>query len=358
MIYDLGVLADELSRTGLGEFVCSFNPQTPRQANWRNNIGCAPEGLQPLIRLFLLGEAVNVQDLPERIQATLDELEMLNIIDRYDQNLVSMNHGLITLPLLGRWLICQPPNPNPSFYLGDDSIAFLARILPRVSGTCLDLCAGPGTLGIFSAGVASRVVMVELDQAAAELAAINVRLNRLSDRVEVHQGDLFEPVKGLHFDTIIANPPLLAYPESLPDPYIGHGGADGLRVTRRILAGLRSALSETGTAHIIGSHLGTISTKPLVEALESIARPFGLTLNVSVLARQELKAGIPYFEALIATLMIASGQTENTVRRAFSDLLKAQNASHVSTMFIHASLGPGQVNILDFSHLGSGIWFK
>ena len=79
-------------------------------------------------------------------------------------------------------------------------------------GTILDLGCGYGVIGITLAKVFPKikVIMVDINPVAVKLAQMNIRHNGVEDRVEVYQGDLYEPVRGIKFDAIITNPPLAA----------------------------------------------------------------------------------------------------------------------------------------------------
>lgn len=79
-------------------------------------------------------------------------------------------------------------------------------------GTVLDLGCGYGAIGITLAKAYPRlrVVMVDVNPRAVELAKLNARHNRVEDRVTVLHGNLYEPVEGRVFDAILSNPPLAA----------------------------------------------------------------------------------------------------------------------------------------------------
>ena len=110
----------------------------------------------------------------------------------------------------------------------------------------LDLCTGSGCLAILAAGIFPNATIdaVELSADALEVAKINVAEHGMGDRVVLHQGDLFAPLRQKKFDLIITNPPYVAEAEvaAFPkeyahEPVMAHaGGKDGLDITRRILA--------------------------------------------------------------------------------------------------------------------------
>lgn len=75
----------------------------------------------------------------------------------------------------------------------------------------LDLGCGYGPIGLVAAHLApqGRVVLVDVNERAVELAAENLR--RLGYRhVEVYRGDGIEPVRDRRFDVVVMNPPVRA----------------------------------------------------------------------------------------------------------------------------------------------------
>lgn len=117
---------------------------------------------------------------------------------------------------------------------------------PRV----LDLCTGSGCIAcaIGKHLKTSQVLAVDISPAAVDVARKNVERLGLSERIQVEQGDLYEPlsrvVDARPFDLIVANPPYIATADvakldrSVKDfEPLGalDGGADGLTLHRRIL---------------------------------------------------------------------------------------------------------------------------
>ena len=84
-------------------------------------------------------------------------------------------------------------------------------VIPE-EGTILDMGCGYGVIGITLAKAYPklRVVMVDVNPKAVELAKLNAKHNGVDDRVEVLLGNLYEPVKFRRFNVIISNPPLAA----------------------------------------------------------------------------------------------------------------------------------------------------
>ena len=120
----------------------------------------------------------------------------------------------------------------------------------------LDLCTGSGCLAIIAAGIFrdAEIDAADLSADALEVARINVDEHDLADRVNLLEGDLFVAVEGQTYDLIISNPPYVAGgevrafpPEYVHEPVMAHlGGADGLDLVRRILAGAADHLNPGG----------------------------------------------------------------------------------------------------------------
>ena len=109
----------------------------------------------------------------------------------------------------------------------------------------LDLCTGSGCLAILASRnfPNARIDAVDISRDALEVAARNVSDYGLKERVTLHRGDLFAPLKGKRYDLIISNPPyvdaegMAALPrECRAEPKLAFdGGPDGLDIVRRIL---------------------------------------------------------------------------------------------------------------------------
>jgi tRNA1(Val) A37 N6-methylase TrmN6 len=117
--------------------------------------------------------------------------------------------------------------------VGHDAILLAAATGGRAGEQAIDLGAGVGAAGLaLVARVPGlRVRLVEIDAALCELAALNARLNKLSDRVDVLNADV-EAVAGLTADRVLMNPPFhdATRANLSPDPRkrLAHAAAPGL----------------------------------------------------------------------------------------------------------------------------------
>jgi precorrin-6B methylase 2 len=119
------------------------------------------------------------------------------------------------------------------------------RLMPREScDHLLDLCTGTGIAGLVAASqFARRVTLVDVAERSVRFGEFNVALNDLSN-VRVLHGDVYAPVAGERFETIVAHPP---YVPALETEFVFRdGGEDGESVTRQILAGASEHLEAGG----------------------------------------------------------------------------------------------------------------
>lgn len=121
-------------------------------------------------------------------------------------------------------------------------------------GTCLDLGCGIGPLTAFAALEGSpRVVGVELQQDAAQLARQNMEALGLSDRVEIHCGHLYNPVAEQQFHVIINDVAGVAAPVAALSPWypdtVKLAGDDGTNLTIEVIQNAKSHLLPGGVLY-------------------------------------------------------------------------------------------------------------
>jgi SAM-dependent methyltransferase len=176
--------------------------------------------------------------------------------------------------------------------------AFLARNLPAPvpSGApdsmrprALDMGTGCGIAAIFAARLGYQVVGVDLNPEAVRCARINVLLNDLEARVEIHAGDLFAPVAGQCFDLVAFNPPFF---RGLPNDRLDQAWR-APDVIERFAAGLGQVLRPGGEARIVLSTDG--EWRAMLDALAS----FGLVVRPA--------AGKDYGNEVLTVYAVTSG---------------------------------------------------
>jgi ribosomal protein L3 glutamine methyltransferase len=120
----------------------------------------------------------------------------------------------------------------------------------------LDLCTGSGCLAILAAlrFPGATVDAVDISKDALDVARINVAEHGLEARVKLLRGDLYGPLGDARYDLILTNPPYVDAagmaalpPECLHEPRLAlAGGADGLKIVRRIIDQAPQHLTKTG----------------------------------------------------------------------------------------------------------------
>lgn len=119
----------------------------------------------------------------------------------------------------------------------------------------LDLCTGSGCIGIGAASVfgEASVDLSDISPEALDVAASNIELHDLADRVRTVQSDVFDGIDG-RYDVILSNPPyvdaedLADMPEEYHhEPALGlAAGPDGLDIAHRILNSAADHLNPGG----------------------------------------------------------------------------------------------------------------
>ncbi|MCC7204923.1 MAG: methyltransferase [Phycisphaeraceae bacterium] len=156
---------------------------------------------------------------------------------------------------------------NLTLRVGDDAfrptqttqrLAEMAEIPP--GSTVLDLGCGVGPIAIIAAlRGAKKVYAVDVVPQAVAYARENVERAGVADRVTVHCGDLFEPVKSERFDVIVNDVSGIAdkvarlspwYPTPVPT-----GGEDGTDVVTRMLSQAPDHLTPGGVLYFATSSL-------------------------------------------------------------------------------------------------------
>lgn len=119
-----------------------------------------------------------------------------------------------------------------------------------------DICTGSGCLAILAAYLFPNAAVdaVDISADALAIATKNVAGHDMTDRVRLHQGDVFAPLGGNKYDLIITNPPYVdaVSMAKLPDEYRHEpslalaAGADGMDIVKRILADAKAHLTKNG----------------------------------------------------------------------------------------------------------------
>ncbi len=347
-----------LTRLGYAAFYNSMYPLADNPAAWLRLREKALPELQPVIDLLLLGRAVPLRELDPQLVQILKRLVPCGLFAFAPEGCIRSG-GVALHPVLGLWLFRELPNPRISLYFGQDSVALLTRQMPRMGGTCLDLCSGPGVQALYAAKNGEQVTSAEINPQAAWLAKINAAMNGLEDRMDIRTGDLYAALpQDAKFDRILANPPLLPVPEDLPYVLVGHGGEDGLKITWRILEGLPQHLTEQGFAQIIGTGLSEGSRICFHAPMQALAGRLGLDVTVTVVNRIPMERKDPFFRSMVETIRMGYGLPEGEIADRLERCFRSQKATHYICFDLLVTHGTGQVHIQDLSTSGNArLWY-
>lgn len=192
--------------------------------------------------------------------------------------------GLRLRVLPGASLLAGDGGPRRYVHLGHDTlrvIEAIARLPPGRRG--LELCAGGAGPAIALARHHAEVVAVEICRPVARVAEVNVALAGLGERVEVRGGDLWAPVAGERFDTIVANPPFSPDPGDPHDDPAAVAGPDGLDVARAIWSRADAHLTAQGRLVVLLGMLGDAAAPRVLGELEGLAAAKGWRVEVLAL---------------------------------------------------------------------------
>lgn len=352
-------LVDVLITHGYSEFLNSSPPFGAEPQRWRLKKPYAGQPLQSLLDLFLLSKATEISSLPVELAELIPDLSKCGLLEQ-DQGVVN-TRGLSLMVVMGRWLFSQQLTANPTLYFGYESEALMRRLVPKQKGVVFDLCSGPGAQALHCSGFSDQIYAVEINPFSHALARLNIAMNDLEECVHPLLGDLYEPLDGLKADFIVANPPLIAFPEEVFYPFVGHGGNDGLKITRRILSGVSDRLQPEGRVQIIGTCFSDSILPLVIDDLEQIALRERIDCTLTVTAQLPLSPGAPYFEALIRSAISSNNSlSKDDATLKFSAFLRSQGATHMAFYFLMATPGSGELSLLDISQEDSSsyLWYS
>jgi release factor glutamine methyltransferase len=352
----LAGVPDALTSTGYADFMSCLSPHAVRAPAWYRCAELVDGGLRQTVGLFLLGERVPSAGLPDSVRDILPVLARCGVADVGSDGHVRLS-GLVLLFTRGVWLFVQPPQVSPTLYLGDDSFALADRLALR-PGPVLDLCAGPGVQSLVCARRGHLVTAVEINPVAAALCRLNAGLNGLNGLLSVRCADLYAGVDGERFGNILANPPLLPIPDTVPYPFVGDGGPDGLRTVRRILSGLPDHLSAGGQAQLVGMALSDGMLPAMLDELSDFAKLAGMDVTLTVTAHLPATAGSAWVNGVAKTVAGHAKTPGEDANEAVARGYEALGATHVCMYALRVRQDGGELRYIDLSsEAGVAQWF-
>lgn len=127
--------------------------------------------------------------------------------------------------------------------------------LPEIKGTVLEIGCGTGIVSVHLASRGAQVTAVDLNPKAVEATRFNSMNNGV--KIEVLEGDMFAPVEGRRFGTIVCNPPYLPpSDERYNDSDLAlavEGGSTGTEFISGFLSDAPEHLEKNGSIYLITS---------------------------------------------------------------------------------------------------------
>jgi len=141
----------------------------------------------------------------------------------------------------------------------EDTFLLADNLAMNKNDVVLDVGTGCGILGILATKMAKRVVATDINPYAVNCAQINAKQNGVLSKIDIRQGNLFEPIKrNEKFDVIIFNAPYLPATKSEKKSWIGKawaGGKSGRDVIEPYVSEVPKYLKKKGTIFLVQSSL-------------------------------------------------------------------------------------------------------
>lgn len=353
-------LRSRLLACGYVEFISAFNPFCFSPEKWTTYRNLAFPQIRGLIDFLLLNKRAHQSYLDDLLGEAWRVLLELELAEELEGGWIRLK-GLSLWACLGYLVFIDTPNWDPNVYFGDDTIGLFARLHTMPGERCLDLCSGSGIQALHCSSFAASVDAVEIKPLARRVLWCNTMLNERHDRIQIWGGSLYDELPvGRQYDLIVANPPLVPFPEELNYPFVGHGGMDGFALTRKIIQGLPERLSETGRAQLIGLTLANEDSLVIESELAELARSHDLAIQITVLNRLPLDPSNPFFRGLVYSSKLVSPQGYDEIATRLTERLQELNVTHAVPYSLHITRSrlKGKVVYQNFARVNSGgLWF-
>ena len=262
------------------------NPASPHSIDDR---------LDLLVRLFLIGEVVQEQQMQTWIPAPVREaMTGLGLVTRYPGQPENWYATTALYPAYELWIASDrwtSPELAPIRASADvvypaitpNTAHFMETLPDDPCDSLLDLCTGSGVAAMRAASTyAQQVLATDITEAAQ----LSVEFNRLLNGIEnlkVARGDLYEAAGEKTFDRILAHPPYM--PSLKPAEIYAYGGELGEELTRRVIEGLPKHLRPGGRFYCITAG-PDLEGEPFETRVRSWLGEPGEEFDVFILERQ------------------------------------------------------------------------
>jgi release factor glutamine methyltransferase len=327
-------LSRYLSSSGYRMFHSAFGDGNHEFRQWREHLEKLENPLRGLVELFLLQRSVAAERaraiLPRGIFEALVAEGVLLVTGEEVQT-----PGLLLISFRSL-IFFHEYTQRCGIYFGADSVALGVYQQPAYMGRTLDLCSGTSIQAMIAAQHGSEAFAVEINPRAARLAALNLRLNNLHERVRIINQPLekFASQVRESFDLITFNPPLLPVPECIDYPFVGDGGADALDVTRSALALYLPHLAPGGAMEFIGCGMGRGRTPIFVDELSALAGEHDSLGIIQLLKRYDMRRGDAFYDSLVETAALNSKLSADLADAVYDEHFRRLNYDELYTFFM------------------------
>jgi precorrin-6B methylase 2 len=210
--------------------------------------GPPPDGLDALIRLFVLEEPLPASCLPAEIAALAGALGLVETRGKLLAPTARLYPVQTVYVVSDLERSAKPGGGRVFSAISPQTEDFLQMTGERPCPACLELCAGAGAAALLAAQrYAVQAYAFDISPRCAAFAEFSRRLNGLRN-LTVRRGDLYAPARGQTFDRILAHPPYV--PSLRTAQVFRDGGDDGETLTRRIIEGLPEYLHPGGRLYL------------------------------------------------------------------------------------------------------------
>lgn len=207
------------------------------------------EPLATLVRLFLLGQTMDIDVVEARLGADADVLSRAALVRIEGDRVVPT----VALTPWRGFVLAHDPDPSGDLWpqhisgptpAGDTLLAMVSGD----GGSALDVGTGCGLLALALSSHVDRIVATDTNPWALRLTTMNAHLNGISN-IETRSGSLFEPVRDERFDLIVSNPPFVIAPES--DLLFRHSPFPRDEISQAVIRDAAAHLEEGGFGYAL-----------------------------------------------------------------------------------------------------------
>lgn len=327
-----GSYFDYLLRSdGFISFLSSFDFHKYPQEYILDFIDFLDDPLKADLELFCLGRTVSRNRLTNRMKEFLLSLSPSGLIKSPGNSSFSM-HPLCVYLVDGIIYFADIPNAMMNVYYGTDSLALLRRLhIGFTHGIrFLDLCGGAGIQGLIAAKSGAKVENVEISPISSNISLYNSTFNNLNHNysvVNVSLESFLSNWNGHEYNRIVANPPLVPIPDEFAYNMSGHGGLDGLKITRLILSFVPRMLSHRGCCTLIGMCGGNEDGPEILDIADSVVIDSQYSATLCVFSSSEISSNSFWINYLTSSL--TSYGHENIDKHSLVDIYKSNNISKI-----------------------------